>query len=269
MSESVDPRSLPVRFTRLKEFAKSPAHYLWAVRNDTDKACYRNGRALHSMWLGGKRIVVYDGKRDKRVKAYQEFLEENKDAEILSAKEREIVVRMHDALMRNEYAMQLHRRSRHEMRIDWDIMGRACQSTLDGIGRWERLIFDLKMCRTSRPGWFDKSALGLHYHAQLAFYQAAATWLDAKWAGSPGPAFVIAVENQPPYNVTVFELTERALEQGRAACHSWLEQLLACESTNHWPGYAERIVPLDAPEIEPDLIFACDEGEENDSYRGL
>ena len=61
----------PVRFSRLKLMGKSPAHYQAGV--DTETGSMRKGSALHSYLLGdADRVQVYEGKRDKRVKAYAE-----------------------------------------------------------------------------------------------------------------------------------------------------------------------------------------------------
>ena len=61
---------------------------------------------------------------------------------------------------------------------------------------------------------------------------------------------LLAVESTAPYVVTVFRVTERALEQGRRTYRLWFERLMACEEADEWPGYVQSVVPLDVPESD-------------------
>jgi hypothetical protein len=75
-------------------------------------------------------------------------------------------------------------------------------------------------------------------------------------------ALIVAVETVPPYNVTVLELTDRALDVGyRTAC-GWLEQYKVCAASGEWPGYVQGPVTFDI-EPEMDLDFSgIDDAEE-------
>jgi len=251
----MDPSAIPVRFSRLKRFAMSPAHYLDSLREveagmdeDEDTACKRMGRLGHRLVLGGQ-LCVYPGER--RGNAWKEFKAEHAGEDIVTAKEHERAVRIAESLARHSDAMHLLR-GEHEVEIDWSTLGRACVSHLDVLG--DRYVTELKLTACSSPGWFTRQALRMSYHAQLAFY------LEAVHAtrGPCSAAYVVAVETARPHVVTAFELTRAALEAGHKQCRIWMEQLLACEHAMEWPGYAQRVIDLDLPEAEPDLIFAED-----------
>ena len=114
-------------------------------------------------------------------------------------------------------------------------------------------MVELKTARTANPDWFRRDALRMAYHAQLAWY---ADGLRAARLADVHHAFVVAVESAPPFPVVVFELTPEALEHGRKLCRLWLEQLLVCEQSDHWPGYAQSVVPLDVDIDLDDLILS-------------
>lgn len=260
----LDPRRIPVRFSRLKRMASSPAHYLasladvrfepgdgdeFVIDDDSDTASKRLGRLAHTLVLGGK-LLVYP--KERRGNAWKEFKAEHAGEDIVTAKEYARAVRMAAALASHSDAMALLEGER-ELEISWTRLGRECLSHLDVLG--DRFVTDLKTSTITAPGWFCRQAVRMHYHAQLAWYVEAARFL-----GRPcSTAYIVAVETAPPYVVTPFELTRRALEAGEKQCHLWLERLLACEEAAAWPGYVQSVVELDVPEIEPEFIY--DDGE--------
>jgi len=248
----IDPRSIPVQISRLREIGKSPAHYLDAIQRP--KASTQStglGRLVHALAFGDPRIVKYDGIR--RGKAWQEFAAANEGFEIVSPRELEQAKPIVDALYGSMEASRLLAGA-HEVVVNWQACGRTCLSHIDTLG--DGWLSELKTCRSVREELFSRDCRVYGYHAQVAFY------FDASVAvGQPvDHAYIVAVESARPYLVQVFEIGPKALEAGRACYRAWLERLLVCEATNDWPGYREGIVSLDdSLELEPELVF----GEED------
>lgn len=242
----------PIRFSRLKLMGKSPAHYQAGV--DLETGSMRKGSALHSYLLGdADRVKVYEGKRDKRVRAYQAFLEEHPDCEILSPREAVDVEGMRESLHRHERAMQLLDGIREE-RIEWSIGGRACAGTPDVVHLHSggKVVVELKTGQSSAPDIFRWQSRKLAYHAQLAWY---ARGLEMASVYTPGPVteqYIVAVESSAPWPVTIFRVTDALRKAGERQCRIWLEQLLVCERTGRWPGYVDADVELDEEERELD-----------------
>lgn len=250
----VDAKGFPVRFSRLKNMGQSAAHYEDSLRHNIDKEEYQFGRAVHSIVLGGTPVIAYPGRRQG--KAWVEFREAHAAYEILNAADYDRAHRCADKVMKSSDARALIDWSEHEKQIEWTNIGRACSSRLDMVGH--DFVADLKTTRCSKPGRFDKDAIWMHYHGQIAWYQQAAEWLKKR----PFPrGYVVAVESARPFNVVVFELTQRALEAGRKQNRLWLEQLLACEAADEWPGYAQTVVALDIPDDSEEMSLTI-EGEE-------
>lgn len=244
----------PVRFSHLKWMARSPQHYLGATVERT--GAIQIGSAVHSLLLGGPSVVAYPGKV-RRGKAWDAFRSANAGAVFLSRAELGKAEAMAESVRANRQAMSVLD-GVHEHPIDWRYLGRACRSTLDVLGLDGEYITELKTGATSDPVRFSWQSMRMHYDAQLAFYDEA---VRASGLGTPRAHYVVAVESSPPYVVTTFRLTDRALERGRRSFRLWFERLLLCEAENAWPGYCESIVDLDVPDDEPDLVFGDDSEE--------
>lgn len=260
-----DPRSVPVRFTNLKNMAHSPARYRYMLEHNERKRCYDQGTAVHTLSLGiGAPVVCYRKRRQGKEWESFEAEELAKGHTILSVKEYDEARAMADAVRADPVAAP-YLVGAKEVQVDWENCGRKCSSRIDILG--DGFVCDLKTARTSHPERFQSQAVWMAYHAQLAWYLHAARY---KWQedvqrdgwtySPPNKAVIIAVEKLPPYNVTVHPLSERTIEQGDKLCRAWLERLLGCESSNEWPGYSQCEVPFDIAEQEDDFDYS--DGEE-------
>ena len=248
-----------LRFSTIKHFASSPAHFAyWHGREMEPSAAMRIGTAVHAAVLGGAPVVRYDGTR--RGKAWDDFEASHPGATILTATEYDTAQACRNAIWYNGEAFK------HcglgiginERLIEWDFNGVPFRSTPDryyGPSDAATLV-ELKTTRSAQPAKFLRDATSRHYHAQLGVYRAALASVGVTVA----KALIVAVETVPPYNVTVLELTDRALDVGyRTAC-GWLEQYKVCEASGEWPGYAQAPIPFDIVE-EEELDWS---GVEND-----
>lgn len=252
----ISPPELPaLRFHQLRRIGQSPAHYHAATEGPPrDK-----GTALHSVLLGGQRVTFYPKMTDggkaapRNGKDWEAFKADNPGALILTRAESEEVNGMAASVRACPEAM-VALEGIKEQSLYWDNLGRRCRGTPDA--RTDVAITDLKSTRTSDPRRFMWEMLKYGYHAQLAWY------LDGTalaGAGQPTEAYIVAVEAVAPYVVTVFKLTDRALDMGRRMYRTWLEKLAACEDIDAWPGYTQTVVPLDVP--EGDLVDVDGEAE--------
>ncbi len=236
----------PITFSRLKLIARSPAHYFAAAQRET--YAMERGSAFHSLVLGGKRVISYPG-AVRRGKEWDAFEADNPDAIILTKTEHGKTFAMAASVQSNRVAMAALE-GQHEVEVDWSFMGRACQSHIDVIGA--KSLAELKSTGDAQPDRFAFHAKRMWYLAQLAYYD-----LAVRTTGIcvPEEYNIVAVESSPPFAVTTFKLTERALDMGQRTIRLWFERLLVCESANAWPAYCESVVPLDVPEEEDDLIY--------------
>jgi 3-phenylpropionate/cinnamic acid dioxygenase small subunit len=239
----VDPRTLPVRFSRLKLMGQSAAHYYAACQRQTfeESIAMRIGSGVHGMLLGAS-VVKYEKRRAG--KEWEAFAAEHAKDVILNAREWNEAQAMTQSLLRHrEASTLLFDGTIVEQEIAWSYVGRACSSRPDARARYH--ISELKTARTSHPAVFSRDAIRMHYHGQLAFYEEANVATGGERYAN---AYIIAIEKSDPYPVTVYRLTERTLERGRQQMRLWMEQLIGCEAEHYWPAYSESIVDLDMPE---------------------
>lgn len=229
----------PVRFSRLKLMGKSAAHFKHGFGPDTGFT--RKGTGLHSFMIGdSSRVKVYAGARNKKHKKYREFLEENPDCQIMSRKEMRDVEGMRKSLDRHPRALELLDGIR-EQRITWEMCGRACAGTPDvvHIRGGKKILVELKTSVSSSPYLFKWQAKRLCYHGQIGWYS---DGLEKTNVYAPGPVveqYIVVVESVEPYPVTVIKVDDSMKKKGQRQCRLWLEQLLVCEATGHFPGYVE------------------------------
>lgn len=239
-----------VNWSRLKEMARSPAHYRWALEHPPeDSDAKKVGRALHLAILEPERFasecVVWTGGR-RAGKAWDEFSALHEGKEILTADEAERIEGMRRAVLASPAAAQLVSGGRAEVTMLWDtevVPGVVvpCRGRLD----YERpdALVDLKVTRDASPEGFGRHAWVMRYHAQAAFY------VDgyAAITGRTLPFVFVAVENVAPYVVQTYVMTPEAMAAGRDEYMRLLAQLETCRITGEWPGYATGPMPLTLP----------------------
>jgi len=237
--------SIPVRFSALKNMALSPAHYRWYADHpikQTKPMLY--GDALDSLLFGTKEVLTFDG-ASRRTKAWTIFADENPEAVLLLAPEREQVDGMLASLQANSEAMDWLRGT-VQTKIEWEMNGRKCSGTPDAFTR--NRVAELKSTRSANPDRFQNDGRHRAYHAQLAWYHNGLHELGL--VDKNADCAIVAVESSPPYPVTIFKLTGRAYDEGTKLWRLWFERLLVCEQSEKWPAYCESIVPFETPDTE-------------------
>lgn len=250
VESSLVPRQ-PVRFSHLRNMSRSAAHYRYGVDHERkDTASFRLGRIVDTAILGGAEPLVWEGTR--RGKAWDDFEASNDGADIVTQTEWSAAQPIIQAVRNHEHAMYLLKSGVTKKRLFWEWLGRQCTGEPDVAGKY---LVDLKTARCAEPGRFVRQGTWYAYHAQLAWYRQGMLLSGLQ---PPGQCFIVAVETEPPYPVTVLSLTERAIEQGERLCRLWMERLLACEAAGHWPAYCESAVDFDVPD-ELELSYGDDE----------
>lgn len=243
--QHVDPTTLQVRFTRLKAFSLSAAHYHLACQNEVKNTiAIRMGSGFHAAMFMNRPVVCYDGRRAG--KAWERFEARHREqgAVILNQKEYAITAGMINAVQDHPRAMELlFDGTTTEHTIEWSIGSRGCRSTPDACTKARDV--DLKSARSTEPRWLARECLRRHYHAQLAFYDQA---LETVNGVMPSENYLVCVENVAPYNVVVLRLPDATREAGVKLCRLWWEQLLLAEATGRYGGYVESDIDLEMPD---------------------
>lgn len=251
-----------VRFSRLKLLAKSPAHYLANPQGESE--ALERGTAVHAVLLGGRRVIVWDKKTEPTKKskggkqaprnggAWDAFKAANPGATILLPGEYETVMRMVDAVRANRDAMHILT-GVVEDTILFDMLGLECRTTPDVRAHDGSFYTELKTCRSSDPFRFGFQTKQMSYHGQMAMHREG---IRRAKLGPASHGYVVAVESTLPHPVTVFRVTDHALEKGDKQIRFWMERLKGCIQSGQWPPYAQSVVDLDVPDDEIELSGA-------------
>ena len=242
----------PIRFSHLRAYGRSPMHGHHARTVESEQtAAMQRGTAVHALLFGNRKVLGYPG-AVRRGKEYDAFVADNPDAEILTKTEFDKAIAMAEAVQASNLAMQyLDGESEKTLLFKW--YGQDCRATPDV--RASRFVTELKTTADANPARFQWHALRMQYHAQLAFQMIACKEAEA--------AFIVAVESSPPFPVTVYQVSERALEAGEKSLALWMETLIGCEKSNAYPGYCESVVTLDLPDDEVELDYGDDNADQD------
>jgi hypothetical protein len=235
---------VPVRFSHLKAYGRSPAHGRHArlASRDDPSIAMERGTAVHAILFGDKRVVCYPG-AVRRGKEYDAFALQHAGAEILGKTEYDKANRMADAVRACKLAEPLLNGVREDtLLFNW--MGKACRATPDVRG--PDYLTELKTSQSSDPAKFLWQARRFAYHAQMKMQEIGCEMMRIKIRDH----WIVCVESEAPHPVTVFHVEPEALEEGEKLLVLWMERLKNCEQSDAFPGYTDCAVPLIWPRDE-------------------
>jgi len=168
--------------------------------------------------------------------------------EWVSADEYDFATQMRDSVYSHASAAEILKApGLHEVCLVWiDFEYRVkCKAKLDILALWNgyRIIGDLKSCRDARPRAAASSMHKYDYHRQAAWYLAGASALDPQERN-----FVqIAVENDPPFGVAVYQLDGSDIQQGHDEMRLALSRYVKGHKTGIFPLYDSGMGILTLP----------------------
>ena len=199
-------------FSSLKQFDKSPSHFLQYKRREfKSSAAMRIGTLTHLSILEPdefkSKVVVTDLSR--RTKAFKEFESENTGKEIITENEAASIQGMTDAVANMSKAKKLiHNADEVEKMHTWKYRGFTFRGVPDAVAGDS--IIDLKTTKDATPRKFESDAFRMLYHMQAAAY---ISGLNSKGYNIKN-YYIVSVETTAPYPVTVFKLSDELIDRG-------------------------------------------------------
>ena len=246
-------RLLPaINYSNLKHMRKSPLHYRYKVDAGDDPALSAKlawFRAVHSLVLEPfdvqSEYVIYEGRRDRRTKKYQEFLALHPGKSVLNTKEYKRAATI--ALAVNEHPwvaeMLAHEGTESEAVMVWDdATAGPCKGKADMIHYSDEhglIVADLKTFTTTDGRQIARAGAQNGWTLQFAHYlHGAAQHFGLSLADVPYKCLSIVVEADAPHDVTVCEWDEMSIDHALAQHRGLLDHVAVCERSQRWPGRA-------------------------------
>lgn len=231
-------------FSALKSFGKSANHYIQYVTKPVDNVHMAFGRAVHTYVLEGSReyhalYATSPKDIDRRTKAgkeaFSKFTESVGDRQVVSHTDYELIRKLHYSVFAEPTASGLL-----DGAVDIEKLGEGMISDVpfkgyaDAVG--EGWVADLKTTQDASPAAFQRECHNNMYHLQAAIYRRLFSVDRFYW---------ICVEKKAPYNVCVYQQSDRA---AKIADQQLLELV---KNWKAWDGdhqsYAKEVVVLDLP----------------------
>lgn len=243
-------------YSSIKHGRRSMAHAFEAMNGERSEQsdAMLVGEALHC-WLLERptfdvRFLIADvpDRRTKQGKAEYEALVELADGRsILSQDQAQAVRGMARRISMHPHARSLRDTAGHtETVIVWDDpSGIKCKARLDKIILLAdaATIVDIKTTRDASDNAFGRDAANFGYPLQAAMYERACSMAGI----AVQSVEIIAVENEPPHGVNVFQVTKEQRDYFGDVLNALLLDVAACEKAGKWPGYDTAPRPLALP----------------------
>lgn len=221
----------PLSYSSLKEFAKSPAHYIQYLNSKKEPSKEMNfGSLVHCMLLYSQQfteLFAVAPDVDRRTKdgkaAWEQFSAESGS---------KIVVTGEDVDTANEIAVRIFSNSNiknaihscTEVEKEWTtiINGLPFRGFIDGLS--EQFILELKTTSDGNPKTFIKDYHNRMYYIQAALYYNA--------VGKPLQYLV--VETKAPYNFFMAPVSQEYLDYGWLEIQKLTDSFHTCMVLNSW-----------------------------------
>jgi hypothetical protein len=243
-------RAFPaINYSTLKHARKSLLHYRQALEAPPDPELSQKlavFSAVHARVLEpftfNDQFAVYDGRRDKRTKAYQSFLLEHEGKLILTPAELEQVDAMAEAVLDHPWVAEVlaAERTLCEHTAVWDDHDAGpCKAKMDvshhtGTELWS---IDLKCFGGTDPSFIAREGARRGWPLQHAHYlHAGAVLWEEQLDRIPTRAFNVVVEAKEPHDVVVVEWSTETMDAAFAEHRALLMTVAEGERSGKWPG---------------------------------
>ena len=179
------------------------------------------GNAVHSVLLEDSTDELATLPEDLNLKTIkgretkEKFIKDNPDKIVITYKENNNIQKIIKNYRQNDLAMEiLFSLTEKEISYYGKIDNIDCRVRPDGI-KENDFVMDIKTCQDASPTAFRKAIYYYAYHLQACFYMEALGFENFRF---------IAIENQHPFSVVVYSMSDDMIEYGRLAWRTAFKQ---------------------------------------------
>lgn len=233
-----------VNWSTLKYMRESPMHYRHALavpREDTP--AFALGRVTHTLVFEPEKFeaeyVIWEGGK-RQGKEWTAFRDDHPDQTIFKPGEIDTATAMAEAVRRHPLVQPYLDGGVFEQAIFWTDpeTGLHCKGKPDWLLVSDRILLDLKTTVSAEARRFGAMAARYGYHLQMAHYRNGIEH-GLRWA--PRKVMIVAVEKDPPHDVSVFQIADDDLYLASEEVAELLNMVRVCRESGRWPGrYTEE-----------------------------
>lgn len=238
------PDNFTMGFTALKQYKRSPAHFIHWLNNPVEPtAAMRFGTLYHMAVLEPERfaseVFIMDAnQRPEQSKGMTSAINKAWKEDIYSShkyvidtEDNQRLSEMLSIFATSDLALDLVNKGAAEQEFYAELNGVACRAKPDYVRG--NAIIELKSTADASPEAFVKHSYTSLYHMQAAMYKA----IIEKVEGREMTYLMIVQETAAPYNVVIYRLDEDLLADGTYRYNTLLNIHKACIRSGRWPGY--------------------------------
>jgi hypothetical protein len=236
----------PLSYSSLKEFAKSPRHYLdYLNRKRETTPAMLFGSMVHCLLLEpskfNKQFAVM-GTIDKRTtagkEAYAKFVEESVGKDVVMENDYNEAMALADNVLSNtKLAPWIQNCHQYEQEFRHEVRGLPIRGFFDGVA--EDYILEVKTTMDASPENLMRDFYNRQYHMQAGIYNIV----------SDKPIKYLIIETRSPYDAYIADATDNYLKKGHELFSDTITRFNKCMEDNEWhKGYE-----FNSPYIKIDL----------------
>ena len=223
----------PLSYSSLKEFSKSPKHYLHYVTQPRDEASpdmFMGSVVDCLLWTPEdfeKNYMILpklDLRTKKGKEEYAKIMQESANKKLVKPEDYQLAKRMKEELHDNENVMavlkQINNPQKKLTYVD-EQTGLPLVGYLDGEG--EKIIAELKTTKCAEPSAFSRDAYNYDYPLQCGLYT----------TGIPNKQFYyILIEKDEPFGISVLKPSAEYIAYGQKKLRGLLNEFEYCMKHN-------------------------------------
>lgn len=242
-----------ISYSTLRHVGRSLMHFRheWRHPKADQTPAQALGSATHSCLLEPSTFTDLFVKApidDKRKKEWKLFAQDvPKGKTILKSSEYEAIESMVFNVCNHGVASKLlGAKSKYlETSIYFELMGMKFKCKPDIFITGDALYHvEIKTTRDASPKGFMKAISDYNIHEQMFFH---GLGIEAFVGARPDKRIIVAIENEAPYAVGVYELDFGTMEKAEADVALKLGLVKNAIETDEWPGYSEEIESIGLP----------------------
>lgn len=216
----------PLSYSSIKEFAKSPRHYVhYALAKREPSKAMDLGSLIHCLIMYPSKfnnMFIVSPNVDRRTKegkaTWEEFISTSNGKIVVTEEELSEAMLMTDSVMSSKIIKQtVTDCNSFEQEFRYDISGLPFRGFVDGVKEGE-YILEIKTMNDASPSNVTREFYNRKYHIQAGLYN-----LVHKL-----PVKYLIVETKAPYNYMLVDATDRYIKKGQEELMDLVDKFSVC-----------------------------------------